>query len=83
MSRPRIAKKRPEGQLLRVWKLMKDGKAREPAEIEDATGDNWASASARLRDLRKKQYGEHIVEKEYISFGVFRYRVLVKKGRAA
>ena len=43
-------------QLKAVFDAMKDGGWKTPAEIEAASGANWASASARLRDLRKQRF---------------------------
>ena len=50
-------------QLKAVFDAMKDGGWRTPAEIEAASGANWASASARLRDLRKQRFGGFTIER--------------------
>lgn len=45
-------------------------------EIEEATGYPQSSISAQLRHLRKKKFGEHIVEKRRRNGkGTFEYRV--------
>lgn len=70
--------RRLTGQLLRVWDLMKDQRWRTLKELAVATGDPEASVSAQLRHLRKPRFGGHIVEKEHIRNGLFRYRVIVE-----
>ena len=59
-----MAAVRLSGQLLKVFELMKDGRARTLAEIADRTRHPEASVSARLRDLRKGQFGTHSVLKD-------------------
>lgn len=66
---------RLDSQLGRVFALMRDGEWRTPAEVEAATGDNWASASARLRDLRKSKFGDWVVDREGFGAGLFKYRL--------
>lgn len=58
-----------------VLDLMRDGKWRTLAEISAATGAPEASASARLRDLRKERYGGFVVDREYVSQGLWKYRL--------
>lgn len=67
---------RLKGQLGRVRLLMSDGKWRTLAEISDHAGGSEASISARLRDLRKEQYGGFIVERERVEDGLFKYRLV-------
>jgi hypothetical protein len=65
-------------QMQEVYLLMKDGGWRTLAEIEKATGYSVASISARLRDLRKKKFGSHTVERQARgdrSSGLFEYRL--------
>lgn len=67
-------------QLAAVYSCMSDGQWRTPAEIEEATGANWASASARLRDMRKAKHGGHEVQRrrrEPAEAGVWEYRLIV------
>lgn len=67
-------------QLLRVYMLMKDGQWRTLAEIETATGDHQASVSARLRDLRKRKFGDHTVNRRTRGIrvrGLFEYQLIV------
>jgi hypothetical protein len=62
-------------QLDAVRRLMSDGAWRTLAEIGAAVGAPEASASARLRDLRKPKFGGLAVEREYVRRGLFRYRL--------
>ncbi len=58
-----------------VLNLMRDGQWRTLAEISAATGAPEASASARLRDLRKERFGSHTVDRTHVSRGLWRYRI--------
>lgn len=69
--------KRLKGQLWRVFQLMSDGKWRTLAEIAIEAGGSEASVSARLRDLRKEQYGGREVLHERVKGGLWRYRLVV------
>jgi hypothetical protein len=73
-----LDRKRLDGQALDVWQFMIDGKAHTPHEIEYATGYNWASISARLRDFRKPEFGGHEVVRTRLSKGLFSYRLIVR-----
>lgn len=68
-------------QLGRVARLMGDGRWHTLAEIEGVTRDPQASISARLRDLRKKKFGGHAVNRERLldGGGQFRYRLVLEK----
>ena len=63
------------GQLMRVFVLMKDGHWRTLNEIARDVGGSPASVSARLRDLRKAKYGSRVVERLHVGNGLFQYRV--------
>ena len=70
-------------QLDEVLGLMIDGNWRTPSEMESKLGFNWASISARLRDLRKNQFGHFRVERQAVEprrRGLYRYRVLHQEG---
>lgn len=54
---PELDFDRLSSQLQRVEHLMADGKWRSLREIATAVGGSEASISARLRDLRKPQFG--------------------------
>jgi len=71
--------KRLTGQNSRVFNLMQDNRWRTLAEIAFTTGDPEASISARLRDLRKKKFGSHIIERRRrgnAARGLHEYRLL-------
>lgn len=77
---PKYDQKRLTGQTKRVWKFMKDQKWHTLAEIEIATGAPQASASAHLRDFRKKRFGFNQVEKRRKGNpykGCFEYRLII------
>ncbi len=64
-------------QLAAVRRLMRDGRWRTPEQLEAALGYRWASISARLRDLRKKRWGGHKVERSCVGGGQFAYRLVL------
>jgi hypothetical protein len=68
---------RLKGQLLRIWDVMKDGQWRTLREIANKTNDPEASISAQLRHLRKERFGSHQIEREHITNGLYRYRLIV------
>ena len=74
---------RLNAQAKRVYDVVKDGIARTPKELEAATGDEWASISARLRDLRKSRYGGHHVERVSLGGGLFSYQLITGDRREA
>lgn len=66
------------GQHARVKALMRDGRWRTLAMIALETRDPEASVSARLRDLRKKRFGSHEVERRHVRDGLFEYRLVIR-----
>lgn len=66
---------RLRAQLQRVLAVVKDGEWYTLAELAHDTGDPEASVSARLRDLRKDKFGAHVIEREYVSKGLWKYRM--------
>jgi len=74
---------RLSGQILRVWECMEDGNWRTLREIANITGDPEASISAQLRHLRKERFGGHEVEREYVSNGLYKYRLLKSREKKA
>jgi hypothetical protein len=69
---------RLNAQCARVFGFMRDGNWHTPSEIEAGTGIGWASASARLRDLRKRRFGAFRVDRQRTgdaAKGLFRYRL--------
>ena len=69
---------RENAQLEAVWQVMRNGAWRSVEEIAALVECPPASASARLRDLRKPQYGGWTVERAYVGTGLWRYRVAEK-----
>lgn len=63
--------------LQKVFDLMRDGKFRTLRQISDTVGCTEASASARLRDLRKQWAGGHIVDRRRVAGGLYEYRLEV------
>jgi hypothetical protein len=76
---PERDKERLKTQLFNVWALMKDGRWRTLEQISARVGCPEASVSARLRDFRKRKFGGHTVEREYVKRGLFKYRLLVNE----
>ncbi len=68
---------RLSGQLLRIWDVMKDGQWRTLDQISELTRTPHSSASAQLRNLRKERFGSHIIEKEYMDDGLFKYKLII------
>lgn len=68
---------RLSGHLERVAKLMRDGRWRTLQEIAEHVECSEASASARLRDLRKPRFGGHRVDRRRHAGrpGLWSYRV--------
>jgi hypothetical protein len=60
---PVLDEERLNDQTIRIYRLMNDSKWRSLAEISDETGDPEASVSARLRDLRKDDFGAFVVNR--------------------
>jgi hypothetical protein len=69
---------RLQSQLERVRRYMADGRWHALWEIVFACRPcTEASASARLRDLRKKKFSGAIIERRYMSNGIWEYRMVV------
>ena len=68
------------GQLGRVYEFMRDARWHTIPEISVGAEGSEASVSARLRDLRKKKFGSHTVERRRRGegrSGFFEYRLIV------
>ena len=62
----------------KVHAFMLDGQWHEIEEVSLATGYPLGSAlTSRIRDMRKRRFGGHTVECEFVRRGVHRYRVLI------
>ena len=65
---------------IRLFNVMKCGDWFTPEQLEKATGDRWASLSARFRDFRKPEF--HVngkCERESLGDGLFRYRLVMNQ----
>lgn len=72
------------GQLAAVFEVMKDGRERSLVELATAVGNlmgrraSEAAVSARIRDLRKAQFGGHQVDHRNTGGGLWVYRLTVR-----
>lgn len=67
---------RLDNQFERVFELMRDGRFRSLSEIATETSSPPSSVSARLRDMRKPQFGEHTVNRRYVANGLYEYQLV-------
>ena len=72
---PKRDRVRLNAQAQAVWDVISDGRGHTLAEISEMTGHPQASISARLRDFRKPRFGGHKIERQYIKYGIWVYRV--------
>jgi len=71
---------RLNGQILRVFNVMKDGRWRTLNQIAVQTGDPSPSVSAQLRHLRKEKFGGFNVKKHRIQeTGLWLYQLSDEK----
>ena len=75
-----LDRQRLTGQMLAVYKLMRDGLWRTLDQIREVAGGSETGVSARLRDLRKAQFGGHTVEGRRVAGGLWEYRVERRHG---
>ena len=66
-------------QLDAVQELMRDRAWRTLGQIAAKCGAPEASVSARLRDLRKKRFGAHTVNRTYAGNGLYMYQLIETK----
>lgn len=66
---------RLEKQLDRVFNYMSDNDWHTLREIATSTNDPESSVSAQIRHLRKERFGSHVISKEYIDNGLYKYRL--------
>jgi hypothetical protein len=67
--------------LTRVQAIMTDDGWHTLAELAERTGGSEAAVSARLRDLRKRKFGGHTVERRYLHDGLWEYRYIPRDAR--
>lgn len=72
MDGPRLTQ-----QYQRAFACMADGQWRTLEALADAVGAPTHSVSARLRDMRKKRFGAHLVERKHITGGLYEYRLRI------
>lgn len=63
------------GQLNAVRQILRDRQWHTLAELALRAGGSPAGVSARIRDLRKDKFGNHQIDREYVSGGVWRYKL--------
>lgn len=63
-------------QLLAVRDAFLDRQWHYLADLATAAHASEASVSARIRDLRKRRFGGYTIEREYVSGGLWRYRMI-------
>jgi hypothetical protein len=66
-------------QLFRVFAYMSDELWHTIPEVADAVEGSEAAVSARFRDLRKRRFGAHTVERRYVAQGLYQYRLRVRR----
>lgn len=72
--------KRLTGQLWLVYDFVKDGSWHSLQEIAEAIKEPVPSVSTRLRDLRKKRFGSHTIERRHVKNGLHEYRLAAGPG---
>jgi len=66
------------GQLQRVHSILKDGHWWTLRDLSIMANCPEASASSRLRDLRKGKFGGHTVDRRRVAGGLFEYRLEIE-----
>jgi hypothetical protein len=80
---PALDTKRLTGQLHRGFEVMQDGNWHTLEALRHAIGGSEAGISARIRDLRKPQFGNHTVERRRVSSGrgLWEYKLIVTQDK--
>lgn len=60
----------------RVLARLRDGRWHTLGELAAYTHDPEASVSARIRDLRKAKFGSHVIQREYVQRGLWKYKLV-------
>ena len=79
--KPELDHTRLTTQLARVKDVLSDGKWYTLMELSIRANCPEASASSRLRDLRKDRFGGHTVDRKRSSRGLFFYRLDIQPQR--
>lgn len=64
------------GQLAQVSQVLSDRQWHTLSDIAERVSGSQAGVSARIRDLRKPKFGRHEIDREYVSAGLWRYRMV-------
>ncbi len=72
---PERDRARLSGALLRIREAMGDGRWWTIPRLAELAGCTEAAASARIRDLRKRRFGGHTVERRNVGGGRWEYRL--------
>lgn len=68
---------RMNSKMMSVLEFMSDGQWRSLRQISEGSGyTSLTGLSACIRSLRKPQYGEHIIEKRFITESLYEYRLV-------
>ena len=67
---------RLSGQLSKVRKILQDKQWHTLEELARLSGGSLAGVSARIRDLRKAKFGGHHIDRQYVSHGIWKYRMV-------
>jgi len=75
---PAVDAPRLGGQLQLIYRAMSSGCWLRLSQLAVLAYCSEASASARLRDLRKPRFGGHVIERQRVGkSGLFRYRLVL------
>ena len=66
---------RLSNQLDLVKQVLSDRQWHTLDELAAAVNGSPAGVSARIRDLRKARFGQHTIDRQYVSNGMWRYRM--------
>lgn len=64
-------------QFQQVRRIMLDGQWHYNAELAAAAKGSESGVAARVRDLRKKKFGGYVVQRQYVSKGLWKYRLIL------
>lgn len=71
--------KRLTGQLAKVFAALSDGRWWCLSHLTEIAGGSEAGVSARIRDLRRPEFGSHRIERRRAGGGLFVYRMCDQK----
>lgn len=59
-----------------VWGAIKDGRWHDLWDFKARAKGSDSALTARIRELRRKEFGKHVVECRRFEGGVYRYRLV-------